>query len=298
MDREQEEMQFLGVFGIYKEAYKIIFSWKKIFTKITLTLILPLTFIFLAHIEISHVIFKKIITNEEDLSETKEGTTKYKNLSDMISSEWTTLWLFKLVYFTFLLIFSLLSTSAVVYTIASIYTGRDVSFKKVMSVVPKVWKRLMVTFLCTFIAFFAYNVLTFLVIFLWAFTIGIRKGGIAIFVVIVILYIIGFVYLSIVWHLATVVTVLEDSYGIQAMLKSKELIKGKMGLALIITLKLSFSFFIVQFAFEKLVVHGWRLGMIGEDGIWSYMLHIAVQVVSIWACHPNSGLFCLQVVPP
>jgi hypothetical protein len=51
MEREQEEMQFLGVFGIYKEAYKIIFSWRKIFSQITLALILPLSFILLAHVQ-------------------------------------------------------------------------------------------------------------------------------------------------------------------------------------------------------------------------------------------------------
>lgn len=37
------------------------------------------------------------------------------------------------------------------------------SFKKVMSVVPKVWKRLMVTFLSIFVAFFAYNAVAILV---------------------------------------------------------------------------------------------------------------------------------------
>ncbi|KAJ6774139.1 PROTEIN putative-RELATED [Salix purpurea] len=64
----------------------------------------------------------------------------------------------------FLLIFSLLSTAAVVYTIACIYTAREVTFKKVMSVVPKVWKRLMITFLSIFIAVFLYNVVSILVL--------------------------------------------------------------------------------------------------------------------------------------
>ncbi|KAF5446866.1 hypothetical protein F2P56_032463 [Juglans regia] len=129
MGMEQEGMQFLGIFGVYREAYKImIFSW--------------------------------IIHNEIVLDESKARTAKYNKLTDVLTSEWITFWLFKTAYFTFLLIFSLLSTSNVVYTIACIYTGLEVTFKKVMSVVPKVWKRLMVTF----IAFFVYNIMAFLIV--------------------------------------------------------------------------------------------------------------------------------------
>ncbi|KAE9584760.1 hypothetical protein Lalb_Chr25g0281611 [Lupinus albus] len=135
MDREQEEMQFLGFFGIIKESSKIIYSWRKIFSQITFTLILPLSFIFLIHIEFSNLIFSKIRHNTSQIFETQSGTPQYQKLSDMITSEWITFWLFKIVYFTFLLIFSLLSTSAIVYTIACIYTAKEskeVLFKKVV----------------------------------------------------------------------------------------------------------------------------------------------------------------------
>ncbi|KAL9330997.1 hypothetical protein ACSQ67_000607 [Phaseolus vulgaris] len=214
MDREQEEMQFVGFFGVYKEASKIILSWRKIFSYITLTLILPLSFIFLIHIEVSTLLFRKILYNSIVMDETKPDTPQYNKLSDMISSEWITLVLFKLAYFTLLLIFSLLSTSAVVYTVASVYTAKEVTFKRVMSVVPKVWKRLMLTFLCAFAAFFAYNIVTMLVIFLWAISIGLNTGRVVVFVFIAVLYFIGFVYLTVVWQLASVVTVLEDSWGV------------------------------------------------------------------------------------
>jgi hypothetical protein len=163
MEREQEEMQFLGVFGIYKEAYKIIFSWKKIFSQITLALILPLTLISLAQIEVSNVLSGKVINNKAELLGTEAGTKRYNKLSHHISSELAYFWLFEVAYLILSLIFSLLSTAAVVNTIASIYTDREVSFKKVMSVVPKVWKRLMVTFLSIFVAFFAYNAVAILV---------------------------------------------------------------------------------------------------------------------------------------
>ncbi|XP_059453424.1 uncharacterized protein LOC132183963 [Corylus avellana] len=268
MDREQEDMQFLGLFGIYQEAWKIIFSWRKVFTQITLTLILPLSFIFLAHMEVSELLFTNIIHNEIALDETRQGTSKYNKLSDLLTHEFITFVLFKAAYFTFLLILSLLSTSAVVYTIACIYTGRrEVTFDKVMSVVPKVWKRLMLTFLSTFISFLAYNILAFFIfIILLVLFFESRHFLVPMLMLIVlsILYLVGFVYMTIVWHLASVVTVLEDTCGIPAMIKSKKLIKGNTGVATVIFLKLNVSFWLIQAAFENLVVHGESMGMVNR----------------------------------
>ncbi|CAJ1974331.1 unnamed protein product [Sphenostylis stenocarpa] len=293
MDREPEEMQFLGLSDVYRESYKIIFVWRKIFSKITLTLILPLSFIFLMHIEVSNILFSKIVKNTQQMMETPQDTPQYHNLSDMLSSEWATLVLFKLVYFTFLLILSLLSTSAVVYTVASIYTAREVTFSKVMTVVPKVWKRLMVTFLCTFAAFFTYNVMAVLVFIIWALTTGGRSGGVGFFVVLAILYFAGFVYLTVVWQLASVVTIMEDSCGVGAMVKSNELIRGKMGLLILIFLKLGVSFGLIQFLFKKTVVHGWSLGSVDRTvyGIVClvlfsqlYQFQLVIQTVLYFVC--------------
>jgi hypothetical protein len=254
MDREQEDIQFLGFFGILKESMKIIFTWKRIFSQITLALILPLSFIFLAHFQISQLLFFKILENENDLAFTRKGSPTYSKLSDTISSERAAFWLFKAFYFTFLLILSLLSTSAVVYTIASIYTAKDITFKKVMSVVPRVWKRLMVTFLWSFAIVLLYNFVSFTLFYFWARYYGLYKIGIAIFIALVILYVIGFVYISVVWHLASVISVLEDMYGIKAMIKSRELIKGKMFAAVALFLMITTFFVGVEFLFENLVV--------------------------------------------
>uniref|UniRef100_A0A6N2MMF1 Phytocyanin domain-containing protein n=1 Tax=Salix viminalis TaxID=40686 RepID=A0A6N2MMF1_SALVM len=139
MERKQEEMQFLGVLGIYQEAYKIIFSSTKIFSQITLALILPLSFILLAQIEVSNVFSGEIMNNFVELLGTEAGTERYNKISDHISSEFAYFWLFKVAHLILSLVFSLLSNAAVVYTIASIYAGREVSFKKVMSAVPKRW---------------------------------------------------------------------------------------------------------------------------------------------------------------
>ncbi|KAB2603649.1 hypothetical protein D8674_004654 [Pyrus ussuriensis x Pyrus communis] len=300
MDREQDELQFLGVFGIYKEAYKIVFSRRKIFSQITLALILPLSFLFLLHIELSNILLSKIFHNEIVLDGTSTNNPKYEKVSDAISSEWTTYWLFKAAYFTFLLIFSLLSTSAVVYTIACIYTEREITFKKVMSVVPKVWKRVMVTFLCIFMAIFCYNIVAFLILIIWILiwvltALSMAKGDaiekIGVFLLIV--YFIGFVYLTLIWQLASVVSVLEEARGIKAMAKSKALLKGNMWVATIIYFKLNVLAALLQFGFQQLVVSGRSFGVAERVayGVISFLLlsklvlfGLVIQTVLYFVC--------------
>lgn len=266
MDREQEEMQFLGIFGIYREAYKVIITWRQIFTKITLALILPLSFIFLAHMEVTDVLHRKVVHDKRERYFTRAGSARFNKLTDVISADRTLYWLFKAAYLTFYLVLSLLSTSAVVYTVACVYTGKDVSFNKVMRVVPKVWKRLMVTFLCTFVAYFLYNLVAIILASLWVFLWEILTDGrnikfmVSILYVILVIYIVGHFYLSVIWHLASVVSVLEESCGFAAMIKSQALIKGKTLVAAVILFMMNNSLLVVQIIFWRLVVHGWSLG--------------------------------------
>ncbi|PIA28523.1 hypothetical protein AQUCO_06900058v1 [Aquilegia coerulea] len=310
MDREPEELQFIGFFGVYKEAYKIVFSWRKIFTEIALGLILPLSFIFLAHIYISELLFGKILHNEEVLDYTRTGSPTYNRISDRLSSEWITFWLFKAVYLLFVLILSLLSTSAVVYTIACIYTAKDLTFKKVLSVVPKVWKRLMITFLWNFTIMFVYNFAAIVVVVLCVWVADQIGGGVIgtiIMFLLLIAYFVGFVYINVIWHLASVISVLEDMYGIQAMIKSKELIKGKMGLASAIYITIQFCIILIQLTFEELVVYGDSLTMTGRLG-WGIacffllssliLLGLVVQTVVYFICksyrHESIDKSCLS----
>lgn len=257
MDREQEEIQFLGFFGILRESYNIVSSWTKIFAQITLSMIIPLSFIYLAHIQISELLFTNIMHNEFILDRTPAGSGSYNKISDVLSSEWAAFFLFKIGYFVFFIVLALLSTSAVVYTIACIYTAKDITLTKVMSVVPKVWKRLVITFVWNFIIVFAYNIVSLLVLFLGVIALGTIPALVIVFLVVfVAVYLIGFLYITMIWHLATVVSVLEESYGLNAMAKSQDLIKGKMGISTAVFLVLSLCFFAIQTMFEFLVVFG------------------------------------------
>ncbi|KAL2339699.1 hypothetical protein Fmac_007639 [Flemingia macrophylla] len=242
MEAEQEKMQFLGLFGVCKHSYKIISSYRKIFSHMTIfNLFLPLSLYFLTRILATQVLFSKTVHDSEDL-------TQYQNLLDIITDFPS--------FFLFLLFLSLACTSRVVHTVASFYTSEE----ETLGFVPEVWKRLVATFLSTALAFFVVNVMAVLVAVLWGLTIGVIRGGVAVSVVIVmvILYLAAWVYLTAVWLLASVVTVLEDSYGFEAMMKSRELMRGKMGLSIMIALKFN-VLFLILFLFTMLVVNGWEL---------------------------------------
>ncbi|VFQ95141.1 unnamed protein product [Cuscuta campestris] len=243
MDKEQEEIQFIGFFSIFKESFSLVSTWKKIFFQITSAMIVPLSFIYLAHVEISDLIFTNILRDEYIIDRIQRGTKTYNKISDVLSSEWTAFWLFKIAYFIFFFVLALLSTSAVVYTIASIYTAKDICFKKVMSVVPKVWKRLMVTFLWSFVILFAYNVMAMVIMVLWLVALGPGAVGVLVVTLLMVIYMGGFVYITVIYHLASVVSVLEDVHGVNAMIKSQELIKGKMGISVVIFLLVNMVFF-------------------------------------------------------
>ncbi|KAG4147748.1 hypothetical protein ERO13_D05G242100v2 [Gossypium hirsutum] len=235
MDRGQEEMQFLGLFGIFKESYKIISSWRKLFTNITLALILPLSFIYLVHVEVSSLFSSKL-----RLDRIPSDTAEYENSSNLISHEALYFLLFNFAYFTMFYILSLLSTAAVVYTIACIYTAREITFKTIIRVVPKVWKRLIVTFLSIFVAIFIYLVVAAPVLIIWA-AISVGQMDVmadAVLAVLVVLFTAGLFYLATIWHLATT-----------------------LGLAIALFFILQPAMGLNHMAFKRLVVEGTDMGM-------------------------------------
>lgn len=69
-------MQLLGFCGIIKESIKLIFTWRKIFSQITLALLLPLSFTFLAYTETSDFLKAKIQHDQRALNHAKAGTPK------------------------------------------------------------------------------------------------------------------------------------------------------------------------------------------------------------------------------
>ncbi|KAJ4783177.1 polyadenylate-binding protein 1-B-binding protein [Rhynchospora pubera] len=256
MDCEPEELQFLSILGIYRESAKLIHSWRSLFARIAVSLILPLSLLFLLHIQISYYLFNSIESDDSALDRAAPDSAAEHRILQRLASDWMKLMIFKGVYLVALLVLALLSTAAAVYTVASIYSSKELSFSRVLSVVPKVWRRLMVTFVAAFVLLFGYNTLAISGLVLVLLLLDGTVVAAPVAVLFAFFYLAGLIYISIIWHLASVVSVLEDSKGFEAMRKSRLLIKGKIWTVAGIFTLLNFGFVTVEVTFRELVVKG------------------------------------------
>ncbi|XP_057510457.1 uncharacterized protein LOC130792882 [Actinidia eriantha] len=244
MDLPPEELQFLSTIDLLKESISIPKRSPKTFYLITLILVFPLSFAILAHSLFTHPLLNQI--------NTPAGSH---------ASQWAKLLVFQFCYLIFLLAFSLLSTAAVVFTVASLYTSKPVSFSSTLSAIPGVFKRLFITYLWVSVLMIVYNVIFLAFLVLLVIAIDTQNAGLLFFAIIVIfvLYLVVHSYMSALWHLASVVAVLEPVYGLAAMKKSYELLKGRTRMAFWLVLGYLSFCGVINGIFGAVVVHG------GED---------------------------------
>ncbi|KAI3931060.1 hypothetical protein MKW92_034994 [Papaver armeniacum] len=275
MNREPANKS-MGFFAIYKEAYKLTSSNKKIFSQITLTILLPSAFFFLSEI--------RILTYLE--IKTPRGIA----IGLIIA---------QILYLILMLTFSLLSTSSIVYTVACFYTSRDITYRKVTRVYceNKLWGKLIVTFLWCFLFLAIYTSVTFGLLLLWFF---VYNDGIRTLIFILCLCIpvlAGLTYMMVVWNIATVITVLEkDHYGRKALAKSMRLIKGKIWASCAVFMLLGITFVGIVFTYCYLVLFGNRISMVGSIfvGIGCHLL-MAIWIHILLVVHAVVYFVCKSV---
>ncbi|OEL19414.1 hypothetical protein BAE44_0019567 [Dichanthelium oligosanthes] len=260
MECEPEELQFLGAAGIYAASAQILRGpHRPLFARVAAAFVLPLSALFLLHIAISHALFSHIHSDDTALDASSPGTDAQRRLLARLAHDWLSLLLFKAAYLLALLLFSLLATAAAVFSVASVYSAKHdaLSFPRVLSVVPRVWRRLAATFLAAFALLFVYHAV-FVLVFVSLLVAADNGSGLAglLAFLLAVAYLFGLIYLSVVWHLASVVSVLEDYKGFAAMRKSKDLIRGKLLTAAAIFFTLNLIFAVVELAFRAWVVKG------------------------------------------
>ncbi|KAL9259049.1 hypothetical protein AKJ16_DCAP06695 [Drosera capensis] len=257
MDIPAEDLQLFTLPALMAASISIPRLSPRTFSLITLILIFPLSFAILAHSLFTHPILSRLQQQND------------KNASDS-GHEWALLLSIQFLYLLFLFSFSLLSTAAVVFTVASIYSSKPVSFSNTISAIPSVFRRLFVTFLWVSLLMFAYNVV-FLGILVLIIVAVDTDSPLLLMVSMVLafgLFLFVHVYITALWHLASVVSVLENVYGLAAMRKSYELLKGKVFMA-------------GGFVFGDLVVCGGINGVFGAvvvhgDGDYSVFTRVVV----------------------
>ncbi|XP_011650208.1 uncharacterized protein LOC105434763 [Cucumis sativus] len=100
-------------------------------------------------------------------------------------------------------------------------------------------------------------------------------------------------YFGLIWQISSVVSVFEaDSYGFEAIARSKEVIKGKMMMGLILLILICFPVGVVVFVVHYgIVVESAlvRVGIMGSVWIYSFMMFLLSGTVLYLVCRLFKG---------
>lgn len=263
MDLPPEELQFLSIPDILRESTSIPKQSPKTFYLLTLTLIFPLSFAILAHSLFTHPLLTQI--------ESPTGSH---------SSQWTKLLIFQFFYLIFLFAFSLLSTAAVVFTVASLYTSKPVSFSSTIAAIPRVFRRLFITYLWVSLIMIIYYIVFVGFLVLLVIAVDTQNPILLFFsvVVISILFLVVHVYITALWHLASVVSVLEPVFGFAAMKKSYELLKGRTRMVVVLVFGYLAICGVINGVFGAVVVHGEGYGIFVRIMVGGFLVGVMVIV--------------------
>ncbi|KAI3805495.1 hypothetical protein L1987_27928 [Smallanthus sonchifolius] len=156
-------------------------------------------------------------------------------------------------YMVLFFFIALFAQTAVIIIASSYYSGYDLSLKELILKVSKTWTRPFVTSIWIHLLALGYTtffLLPFLVPSLVLFDHPIILFTVLIFLAI--LFITLNIYLSVVWSLAVVVSVVEDSSGFSALGRAKELVKGKRGHGFLLNLFFIFVMVVIVVIVSKL----------------------------------------------
>lgn len=263
-------VQNLGFCGVIKQSQSVLCSRKKLFLAIASTLTLPLCFITLAHGFALDPLISRIQSYEDESDSGDVDTNTDRSLHNRIRADRIRLGVLLAVYVLLVLVFSLLSTAATVYSVACIYTKHPLTYRKVFSVLPRVWRRLFVTFVWAFVVVF-FLVGAFLAIVLFVLLVFYRLKFI---VAEVLWWLASIVFAMLLFHftcvfcIANVVSVLEESYGFRALIKSHRLLKGKR--------VVSYTLYALYLLFSAVIVIGFDGSMFNLDSI---ALEVLITIV-------------------
>lgn len=225
---EEAESLRVGVTDVLRESVSVPRASPRTFALITLTLIFPLSFAVLAHSLFTHPILLHLLRSYD-----RDGSASSSSSSR--ASEWSLLLLYQFAYLLVLFTFSLLSTAAVVFTVASLYAAKPVSFASTLSAVPPIFPRLFRTFLWVSLLMLLYNVAFGLSVLLLLLLSDARSAAsLLLLAAVVVAFLAAHVYISALWHLASVVAVLEPVCGLAAMAKSRQLLRGRTRVAAVL----------------------------------------------------------------
>ncbi|XP_024959044.1 uncharacterized protein LOC112500016 [Cynara cardunculus var. scolymus] len=165
-----------------------------------------------------------------NLASERPGTPEYTKLLADIREDIGIFLGIEVAYIILLFFVIVLAQTAIVIIASSYYSGDNLSIKELLRKVSITWTRPFVTLFYVQLLALGYMSLFFWPLFVPSLVLF--DHPIILIILLVILGILIFtfyLYLSVVWALAVVVSVVEDSYGLSALGKARELVKGNRG---------------------------------------------------------------------
>ncbi|CAD6232765.1 unnamed protein product [Miscanthus lutarioriparius] len=224
MELASSDLAAMGAAELVRVSASIPRAAPRSFALLTACLVFPLAFAVLAH---------TLFTDPTAFLLRIQGVT----YSD---SQWLRLFAYQFLYLMVLCTFSILSTAAAVFTVASLYTNKPASISSSLTALPLILPELLDTFAWVALLMGGSHLVFGLTVF-GLINVFIPKDAsesaplplsfLLCLIAVVFVFLGIHVYISALWHLASVISVLEPLCGLAALARSKRLLQGRTGTA-------------------------------------------------------------------
>ncbi|KAJ0032025.1 hypothetical protein Pint_14261 [Pistacia integerrima] len=286
----------LGFVDILREALKIFHKNGKLMASFTLLTLSVHSLLFLFNIFSMKSLLSKWITDESRLLFTSPNIPKYANLlvaaqkdiRILVGTEWIFLVISSFISFFF--------SSATILASATTYSGKNFSLKDLFSTAASSFKRPFLTLLYLTLFGVGYFFLA-LVLLPLPLTMSFQSPS-ALKVYFILLSVSAealYDYLAVVWTLALAVSVLEESYGIEALGKAAKIVKGMEMHGFLVNLVMTILSFIVRQGFKFLKFKDFAaveviIGLLILNSLWLVkMFGLMAYTVLYYQCNKTHG---------
>ncbi|KAL6012296.1 hypothetical protein ACLOJK_002775 [Asimina triloba] len=212
----------MGIFGILREALKIMFWHGKLVHSIVFLLPIPFSILFLCYQLGIQPLGTDLITKLRDLLGTDPGSPEYKQLLlQILLLRFSSFWLASFAV-------SVLSSAATISASIADYLHKHVTVHELILALRRIWKRPTITFLWVTFFHFCWSLLLLASIY---FLITTKVDLIATIGILgLVAVVLGLVptYLTAIWMVGLVVSVAEDDYyGMRAFGKAGKIMEGR-----------------------------------------------------------------------
>uniref|UniRef100_A0A5B7BSP6 Son of sevenless n=1 Tax=Davidia involucrata TaxID=16924 RepID=A0A5B7BSP6_DAVIN len=284
--RSDHQFHSMNALEILRETVRILRYDSMSFMSIAALLICPVSAVLLSNVLVDQSIVKRLTIRL--LLVAKSGGLPLKPFTKQSCQKFSEMALSAAMCFPLYITLSLLSKAAVVYTVDCTYSRKKFDSSKFYVIVTKIWRRLVWTYLwvCVVIA----GCLTLFLVLLVAVTSLFSVLGFPSDLIVYPAMMVGLVFsiifanAIIICKIATVISVLEDVSGPQALLRSGLLIRGQTQVGLSIFLGSTIGMAFVEELFEhrvKTISYGDGSSRIWEGPLLVIMYSFVVLIDSM-----------------